>query len=1023
MKHLTRTWVVWLLLAAVAGPASAQNVTTGSLSGVVSDAQGGVLPGATVVAVHTPTGSTYETVAQGDGRFQLINVRVGGPYTITIAMPSFQTATINDVNVALGETSTVPVTMQLEALAERVEVVAEASQVFSATRTGTTASVGTAVLERLPTVNRSLQDFARTNPFVSQTATNQNPGALSIAGRSGRYNNLQIDGAVNNDIFGLADSATPGGQASTEPVSLDAIQELQLVVSPYDVRQGSFSGGGINAITRSGSNAFHGTGYYFFRDEGFVGNGIDDRPIATFDDKQGGGSLGGPIKANRAFFFGNFDFGRKNTPSGVSVDGSSGQAFGREAEVQQVINILQTRYGYDPGDFSEEIRATTNNKFFVRGDVNLGKHQLVIRNNYIDAANDIGNPSLTTYILQDNFYTFNSDTNSTVGQLNSAFGTYFNEARVSYQRIRDARETPSIFPPGIVRFTGNQAVRFGTEVSSGANELDQDMIEIHNDLTMVRGNHQFTFGTHNEFFHFRNLFIQNIYGSYDFPSLAAFDQGLAGNYQLGFSRTSDPLQSADFWVYQLGFYAGDQWRIAPRLSMTYGLRLDIPGFPKTPAANPQVEQIFGQRTDVVPSTRTWSPRAGINYDLSTDTTRQQLRAGIGLFGGRTPYVWLSNQYTGTGNEFTRLNATGQIPFVADPNNQPRSVGNAATNEVNLVDPAYDFPQLIRGNVGFDRELGFQGVIASVETLFSTTVKDIDYRNFNLNQTGTRPDGRPFFTRLNAAYTDAIFLTNTSEGDAWSIAMKLERPFRGNWFASASYLYGQSNTVSDGTNSTARSNWLNAYNQGDPNAIPVATSNFNPGHRVNLSGSYRLDFDRARVTFSAFYNGQTGRPYAYTYGNDANGDGLGVNNSNDLLYIPRDASDVIVANGTFDQLMAFINAGNCSDLTPGTIMERNTCRAPWTNTLDFRAAVDVPVGKLDTELTIDVLNFINVFDSGAGQVEFALFNSLQPVNQSVDAATGKYIYTLNTVTQPGQARYQRDDLRSRWQAQIGLRVRF
>ena len=621
----------------------------------MADEQGGVLPGADVVAVHEPTGTSYEGVTQADGRFSFQNVRVGGPYAVTVRMAGFREQVQKDVTVNLGEGTALQFKLTLETVTETVTVVAEASSVFSGTRAGTSATVGEQTIETLPTVQRSLQDFARVNPFVSQTATNANDSALSIAGRSGRYNNLQIDGAVNNDLFGLADSGTPGGPASTQPVSLDAIQELQIVVSPYDVRQGGFSGGGINAITRSGTNLFRGTTYYFFRDQDLVGDGADDRPIATFSDKQFGASVGGPIVKNRAFFFGNLDWGRKDTPSGFSVDGSSGQAFGRQPEIQRALDVLQTKYNYDPGGLDEFIRKTNNNKFFLRGDINFGKSQLVLRHNYVDAINDVLFPSITLYKFPDQNYRFNSETNSTVGQLNTAFGTMFNEFRMSYQRIRDIRAIADEFPQVTIRLAGGGSFRFGTEQFSTANELDQDIIELHDDLTMVRGKHTLTFGTHNEFFKFRNLFIRDNFGTYEFASVDTFETGFAQSYDYSFSATSDPRNSARFWVYQFGFYAGDQWRIAPRFTLTYGLRLDLPVFPDKPTANPVVEQLYGKRTDVAPGSRTWSPRAGFNWDLSRDATRQQLRGGVGIFGGRTPYVWLSNQYTNTGIEFTRVN--------------------------------------------------------------------------------------------------------------------------------------------------------------------------------------------------------------------------------------------------------------------------------------------------------------------------------------------------------------------------------
>ncbi len=248
-------WIAGTIVVAAAigsaGVGSAQNATTGTIGGVVRDAQQGVLPGAAVVAVHVPTGTRYEAFTRADGRFDLLNVQVG-PYDIEVAISGFGTRSLAGIVVTLGEATEVPITLQLAALTETVEVVAEASAVFSPSRSGTTAGVATGVIETLPTLERSLQDFARVNPFFVKTSQNaESESFLSVAGRSGRYNNIQIDGAVNNDLFGLARQGTPGGQANTEPISLDAVSELQLVVAPYDVRQSGFSGGGINVITRT----------------------------------------------------------------------------------------------------------------------------------------------------------------------------------------------------------------------------------------------------------------------------------------------------------------------------------------------------------------------------------------------------------------------------------------------------------------------------------------------------------------------------------------------------------------------------------------------------------------------------------------------------------------------------------------------------------------------------------------------------------------------------------------------------
>ena len=1025
MKYIRTALYVAVALVACVHAGYGQTVTTGTITGLVQDPQGGVLPGVTVTAVHVPTGTTYESTSQGDGRFTMLNVRVGGPYQLTAALSGFRNAAIGDVNVRLGEATDVPVRMQLATVAETVTVTADISPVFTGSRSGTAENIGSAVIENLPTITRSFQDIARTSPYVNQLSADDGQSALSLAGRNVRYNNVQIDGAVNNDLFAISseggNTGMPGGNAGVQPISFDVIQELQIVVSPYDVRQGMFSGGGINAITRSGTNQVRGSAFYVFRDENFVGSGPDKKKISTFSDKQFGGTLGGPILQNQAFFLGNVEWGQKKTPSGFSASGTSGAPWGHTSEVQQIIDIARNQYGFDPGGLDEKTREADSNKIFVRTDFNLRQHQLTLRHNYVDGFQDLGSQDNITYRLPSHFYTQNSATNTTVGQLNSRFGTAVNEFRVSYQRIRDARTFDDRFPRVRVRLADGTRVDLGTDPNSQANELDQDVWEVHNDYTMIRGTHTYTFGTHNEFFKFRNLFIQNLFGNYEFASIDKFAAGLAQAYTHGFSQTSDPLQAGRFSVQQYSLYAGDQWRLHPNFTLTYGLRWDKPVFPDTPSSNPDAVNLFGHRTDIVPTPASWSPRAGFNWDLTGDGPNQQVRGGFGLFTGRNPYVYLSNQYVNSGIEFRRLNASfsssANLPFSADPDNQSKTIAGASTNEIDVIDPDYQFPSMLRGNVAYDRDLPF-GIVGNVELLLTETVKDVNYSNLNLVQTGTRLDGRPVFAKISSAYSDVIKLRNTDEGWSRQITGQLERRFQSGWFARGAYTYGRSKTVSDTTNSTARSTWANVYTPGNINDPPLATSNYDLHHRVVLSGSYNFDFRKAAVTLSMYYNGQTGRPYSYNFGSDLNGDGV---TTNDLLYYPLE-SEVTVGGGfTYQDLVNFLEAGDCEGTSPGTIFARNSCRMPFVHNLDFRAAINVPIGRFRPEFTVDVLNLLNAFDRTLGVVEYAAFNDLLVVNAT--EAAGRYNYTLNSVARPNAVRFSRDDLRSRWQAQLGMRLRF
>ena len=1026
-----------LIVAAGVRPAVAQTITTGTISGVVVDQQGGLLPGATATAVHVETGTSYSAVTQLDGRFSILSVRVG-TYKVKASLSGFKDQEMSDVLVALGEERILNFKLELASIATAITVVGAAPPIDT-TRAGAGANIDSAVKELMPTIARSLTDVTRTNMYFNPNGFNEDTPGSAVAGRSQRYNSIQIDGAVNNDLFGLASAAgVPGGNAGTQPISLDAIQEIQLVVSPYDIRQSGFSGGGINAITKSGSNNIRGTAYYFGRDENLVGKGITNTPISAFGDKQYGFSLGGPIKQNRAFYFGTYEGGRKLTPTGFSVAGS-GVQFGQEAAIDRYLSILQNTYGYDVGAPAKDefSRDTVNDKFFVRADFNVkDQHQLTIRHNFVDANNDVGTPSATGYRTPDNFYDFRSQTNATVGQLTSRFGTSVNEARVAYTRIRDRRggqefETQR-FPTVEVVLSGSLTITSGREPNSTANELDQNILEITDDLTMVRGDHTFTLGTHNEFFAFRNLFIRDNFGRYRFSSLDLFEQGLAQQYDYSFSATSDPKQAAKFDVNHYGFYAGDQWRARTNLTITGGMRVDIVRFGNKPTANPAAITNFGYATDEVPNTTLYSPRVGFNWSPKHDPT-EQIRGGIGLFAGRPPYVWISNQFGNTGIDFTRIGASNnnnnRIPFVPDPDNQPRTVTGASagsfTNEIDLIDPDFKYPSIMRGNLSYDRKLPY-GLYGTVELLWSNTVNDIRYENLNLQQVGTQPlDGRPRYA-LNVVPTlsNVLFLTNTSQGDQWSLGFDVKRPFSNGFYISGSYIYGQSRTVADGTRDQAVSVWGGIYVPGDPNEPILATSDYDPGHRITITSSYDIKLGKGyTLTASAFYSGQSGRPYSLSWGSSGasvNGDAQAFN---DLLYLPTGTEpNFAYTNGSYQDLANFFALEECYQEAIGTIIGRNTCRAPWYNTLDSRFNFGLPFRRVKAEVTLDILNMINLFDRTKGIVEYASFNQITAFTPVLTngVITGMNLANLNAST---FSRFTRSDLRSRWQMQLGARVRF
>ncbi|MGH9459698.1 MAG: carboxypeptidase regulatory-like domain-containing protein, partial [Vicinamibacteria bacterium] len=523
MHHRSLAVSFILLILAFASVGQAQ-VTTGNVSGVVT-AEGDALPGVTIEVIHVPTNTHYSTVSGSNGRYIIPNARVGGPYRVAAQLEGFRPAEERDLEVRLGQTTEVPeIKMQLATVSEAITVTATVDEIINPNRTGASSAVSQEQIESLPTVNRSLQDFARTNPYVNVDAGDPTGTRMTIAGKSNRYNNIQIDGAVNNDLFGLADTGTPGGQADAPPISLDAIQELQLVVSPYDVRQGGFTGGGVNAVTRSGANDLQGSVFYSKRDASFVGDGPSDNPITDFDAEQYGGRLGGPILRDRLFFFVNAEVNDRSEPTGVSAEpGSDSLRADIAALAARAQQIAMARYNHDTGTLGEFPQTKSSDNFFARLDWNLGStNQFTLRHNYVDATRDVvSDRFFTRFRFPTSTYVFADETNSSVAQLNSALSaSAFNEARLSYTTIRDKRASRADFPAvEIGGASRNAQVILGSEQFSQANSLDQDILEITDDMTWIRGAHTLTFGTHNELFDFKNLFLAPAFGYYFFPTI------------------------------------------------------------------------------------------------------------------------------------------------------------------------------------------------------------------------------------------------------------------------------------------------------------------------------------------------------------------------------------------------------------------------------------------------------------------------------------------------------------------------
>jgi hypothetical protein len=1050
MKQFLLT-IMFVAACLVPSFAWAQGATTANISGSVTSATGETLPGANIIAVHEPTGTQYGNVSRADGRFNLPNVRTGGPYTITVSFIGYTTQQRRDVTLALGQdyTANFVLTEDTDQLAE-VLVLATEDRTFNSGRTGASTNISREQIQNLPTLNRSLGDFTRLTPQANGN---------SFGGMNNRFNNITIDGAVNNDVFGLSGSGTPGGQAGTQPISLDAIQEIQVVLAPYDVTLGNFTGGGINAITRSGTNDVNGSVYYFGRNQRTIGNDvITDVPAAEFYDRQYGVRVGGPIIQNKLFFFLNADLARRGQP--LAFNAGEPNAVITTAEAQELSNFLREEYGYDAGAFGPITALTESNKLFGRLDWNIsGNHQLTLRHNFVDAFDDNISRSNNFFRFGNNAYQFNSKTSSTVAELKSQFSNRFsNKLLVGYSRIRDNRQTAGqLFPQVTISgYPGGGQVEFGSQRSSTANELDQDIFEFTNNFKIYQGNHTFTIGTHNEFFEFRNLFINNLYGRWDFNTVEDFYANRPARVQSTYSLDpNNPLPAAQFRASQLGFYVQDEYAVSRQLKLTAGLRVDIPIFPDVPGRNEAFEQAFpGRRTDETPSGQLlWAPRLGFNWDATGDRTIQ-VRGGTGVFTGRVPFVWFSNQFSNAGALFGTVDlrgnniigADGAGTFQPDPNQQGPTLGGGGaptTYEINAIDNNFKIPQVWRTNLATDFMLP-AGIVATVEGIYTKTLNNILYQDINLvDQDGTLDpalsggaDTRPVYPiarRRDNTFTNAIFLTNTNEGYSYNLTGQLRKDFRGGFTSMIAYTYGKAMDVNSGTSSTARSNW--EFNQivGNPNNPPLAYSNFDLRHRIVGNLGYRVEYaNNFATTVSLFYAGRSGSPFTYLYFGDVNRDGA---RNNDLMYVPRDASEINLVQATFGgtvytpeeqwaALNNFIENDAYLSTRRGQYTERNGARTPWEHQFDLRLMQDLFVdvaGKRNTlQLTLDIFNVGNLLNNDWGRNYFVGNQAVTLVNFR-DAANARDGFTFNPNTR--QDPWAISNFASRWQGQVGVRYIF
>ena len=1078
----------------------AQGSTTAALAGTVVDEKGQGLPGASVIAVHEPTGSRYGGSTRADGRYNIVNMRVGGPYKITVSFVGYKNAVQSGIVLTLAQELRQNFKLEVnQSQLEEVKVVASRSSIINSGRTGAATTVSNNQITTLPTLNRSLGDFARLDPRAN---------GLNFAGRNSLYNNITVDGAFFNNAFAL--SSTIGGQAGASPISVDAIDQFQVLIAPYDVRQGMATGANINVVTKSGTNNWSGSGYYFGTDQGLVGNKIGEvvNQYGTFARGQIGARIGGALIKDKLFVFGSFEQETQTDPGSNFVATRTGsepnKSIAKAADLDRLKDFLMSKFKYNPGAYENWNREKYSQKVNLRLDWNISdKHKFNVKYNYLRSYADI-NPSnsgslsggrgasATVLPFQGSLYRINNNLDSYIAELNSTFSSSVaNNLTVGYTAMRDFRQSPVNDNPFPTVDIGNNDLNeltvFGYEPFSANNILNSDIFQIADNLTIYKGKHVYTLGLAYETNSFMNGFAPNYYGGYQFKSIDDFINSANGDtkviparYQQQWSNYST-FPFAEMKGSTLSFYGQDEITAAKGLKLTFGLRADATSFPSfdepkyTNTYVPSLTFRDGVKltTNKFPETTVlWSPRFGFNWDVKDDK-QTQIRGGLGIFSGRVPYVWLSNQLSNNGVLFGSENIQNPTnrPFNPDVNAYRPAITLPLTPtayNLAVTDPNFKFSQVFRTNLALDKNLG-DGWILGLEGIYTKDINAVYLENVNLPKSTVKAvgadnrvifytlgaNGLPSSVRNFAIYgnvrgvnapavgpntvsspniSDAIVIKNTDLGYSYAFTATISKSFENGLFASLAYTNSDSRSVNDG-GSIAQSQWRDRVISGDPNENVASYSSYIQTHRFNAYGSYRLNYlnENASTTFGFTYSAAPAGRFSYTYSGDMNGDNQ---TSNDLIFIPRSQSDILLRDlGTYTaaqqwaDLDKYITQDSYLNSHRGHYAERNGAELPWSANFDFKIIQDfyIKVGghKNTLQFTLDVFNFGNYVTPQWGLNQSTLRAGL--INYVAnDAATGRPVFTFpyRSGTNPLSDTFQRSfGLGSRWQAQFGVRYIF
>ncbi len=1053
------------MLMMVLSSAMAQVTTSGINGKVTLEATGEEVIGASIQAVHVPSGTKYAAVTNTKGIYSIQGMRAGGPYTVTVSYIGAKTKTFENISLSLGESYNLQVwlTDDTQTLGD-VVVTGEAG--VNGTKNGAAQTITNMRIQELPTITHSVADVARINPFVKVSEG----GAMTIAGSNNRYNAIQIDGAMSNDVFGLTPNGANGGQAGTQAFSMETIDQIHVSIAPFDVRQSGFTGGAINAITKSGTNEIHGSVYSYFQNGDMVSDkyekhdGTESAKYGDMTDWTLGATLGGPIVKDKLFFFANFERSKKEYDNAYSTDnGMSKVDFSVANDLLNYVKQQAAAQGVTyRGTLGTPKEYTYSDKVGLKLDWNINdRNHASLRWSFVDAKQNNNTAGAKSLVTNDYAYDFCSKTNSLIFELNSRIGDNMNnEFHASWTSVREKRNPGDPFPMIQISNVGGGTLNIGNERSSMANQLNQDIYTLTDNFTINAGRHSITLGTHDEFYKFGNLFCQDIYGTYIFSSPDDFYAGKINRFRYGQaveSVTGTKRWMPEFSAGQIGFYAQDKWAVTDNFDLTYGLRIDMPIMFDEPIQNAEFNVYAAQQgwdlktNHKIAVEPMWSPRLGFRWDVLKNRNLI-VRGGVGIFTGRVPYVWISNNFSMNGvaqMKYDSKKGNENIKIQYDVNKAGLADSRINTDvpgrnlqEINVFDKNFKFSQQLRTNLAADFKL--LGIDWTVEGIYSKTLNDMIVKNYNVTATGKNyaevngldgfGDTRPMFQT--GPYTAIYVLDNVSKGYSYNLSVKAEKSFDFGLDLMASYTYGKSKTINNGSSSVAGSNWQYNYTHGNPNKPELANSNFNVPHQVMVSAYQHINWNKNpgrtidnKTTIGLIYTGNSGSPYSIYVNGDLNGDG----GYNDLMYIPTDAEvDAMYEANLFKATKAYTAEQQRDNFKQwlasekyvkdhrGEYYERNAANEDWENRLDlhidhkfgFKWGKDIRY----IQIGLDIINFTNMLNKKWGAtLSQSGYNYYSPLTYS----GGKYQF----LREGNFDMRSYSDYYSRWRMQLTAKLTF